>query len=195
MTVRLFQPRRLEDDRGWFAETYSARAFARHGIDTVFVQDNQSLSRTPFTLRGIHFQAPPHAQDKLIRCLRGRIFDVAVDLRRGSPTYGKWVGATLGADDGAQLLVPVGFGHAFLTLEPDTEVAYKTSDFYAAESEGALAWDDPAIAVDWPLPAGREPALSPKDAHLAGLTDFDTPFVYDDATPLAALGEGHAGNV
>lgn len=192
--VTLFQPRRFGDDRGWFSETYSARGLAAQGIDTTFVQDNQSLSRPVFTLRGIHFQGPPHGQDKLVRCLRGSIFDIAVDLRRGSPTYGKWVGATLTADNGAQLLVPIGFGHAFLTLEPDCEVAYKTSDFYAADCEGALAWDDPAIGITWPMPAGQKPALSSKDEGLPGLAGFDTPFEYD-GEPLAALGDGHAGNV
>ena len=194
MTVRLFQPRRCGDARGWFVETYSARAFARDGIDTIFVQDNQSLSRSAFTLRGIHFQTPPHGQDKLVRCLRGSIFDVAVDLRRGSPTFGKWVGTTLSADNGVQVLVPMGFGHAFLTLEPESEVAYKTSDFYAADCEGAIAWDDPAIGIAWPLPSGRQPELSPKDRKLPSVTSFDTPFAYD-GTPLAALGAGHAGNV
>lgn len=193
-SVRLFQPRRFGDDRGWFAETYNARSMAGQGIDLAFVQDNQSLSRPVFTLRGIHFQAPPHAQAKLVRCLKGRIFDVAIDLRHASPTYGKWVGAELSADNGVQIFVPAGFGHGFLTLEPDSEVAYKASDFYSAASEQALAWDDAAIGIEWPLPPGAMPVLSPKDAALPGLADFATPFAYEGG-PLVSLGAGSWGNV
>ena len=120
--VKLIQPRRFGDDRGWFCETYNSAKYAAVGVAVDFVQDNHSLSRSPFVLRGLHFQAPPHGQDKLVRCVRGRIWDVAVDVRRGSPTYGKWVAAELSADNGRQLFVPVGFAHAFLTLEPDCEV-------------------------------------------------------------------------
>lgn len=185
--VRLITPRRFADDRGWFSETHSDRTFARETGTTVrFVQDNQSLSRPVHTLRGLHFQRPPHAQAKLVRCLRGRIFDVAVDLRRGSPTLGHWVGAELDAASGRQLFVPAGFAHGFLTLEPDTEVFYKVDDFYSAECDAGIRWDDPAIGIDWGLPAGVAPVLSPKDATLPGLADFDSPFEYD-GVPLGPI--------
>lgn len=185
--VRLLQPRRFGDDRGWFSETFKEREFpALDGLGR-FVQDNHSLSRAVGTLRGIHFQTPPHAQDKLVRCVRGRILDVAVDLRGGSPTFGKWVGAELSADNGKQLFVPVGFGHAFLTLEPDTEVIYKVTDYYAPGNDGGIRWNDPQVAVEWQLgPAG--PQLSPKDEILPLLRDFVTPFAYDGC-PLLPLEE------
>lgn len=192
--VSLLNPVRIEDERGWFSETYSARTMAARGIDMTFVQDNQSLSKHAFTLRGIHFQAPPHGQSKLVRCLRGRVFDIAVDLRRDSPSYGKWVGTILSAENGAQLLIPLGFGHAFLTLEANCEVAYKTSAYYDPVCEGALRWDDQDIGVAWPMPAGHQPNLSPKDMDLPGLVNFRSAFDYD-GHPLAALGAGHAGNV
>ena len=167
-------------------EVYNERTFAEAGIACRFVQDNHSLSVPAFTLRGLHFQTPPHAQDKLVRCLRGRIFDVAVDLRAGSPTYGLWVGAELSADNGHQLFVPVGFAHGFLTLEPDCEVTYKVSDVYAPACDGGLRWDDPTIAIDWPLPASIRPELSSKDAALPPLADWRSPFPYD-GHPLSPL--------
>lgn len=173
-------------------ETYNSRALAAEGFDTPFVQDNLSLSRPVGTLRGIHFQTPPHGQDKLVRCARGRILDVAVDLRRDSPTYGRWVGAELSADNGRQLLVPIGFGHAFVTLEPDCEVAYKCTALYAPGSDGGVRWDDPAIGIDWPLEG--EPVLSDKDRVQPLLTDFDSPFDYD-GRPLLSLGPDHYGNI
>lgn len=184
--VQLIEPKRHADARGWFVETYNAANFANIGIRDVFVQDNHSLSRPPFTLRGLHFQSPPHAQAKLVRCLRGRIFDVAVDLRRGSPTFGQWVGAELSGENGHQLFVPVGFAHGFLTLEADCEVAYKCSDLYAPAQDGGLAWDDPAIGISWPLPPGTAPELSAKDAAQPALADFDSPFAYD-GRPLVPL--------
>ncbi len=185
--VRLLQPRRFGDDRGWFSETFKEREFSELGGLGRFVQDNHSLSRAVGTLRGIHFQTPPHAQDKLVRCLRGRIFDIAVDLRGGSPTFGQWVGAELSAENGKQLFVPVGFGHAFLTLEPDAEVIYKVTDYYAPASDGGIRWNDPDIAVDWGLGTGG-PQLSPKDEILPMLRDFVTPFAYD-GRPLLPLEE------
>ncbi|HWL81069.1 MAG TPA: dTDP-4-dehydrorhamnose 3,5-epimerase [Roseomonas sp.] len=185
--VRLIRPRRFGDDRGWFVESWSRGRFAAAGIDCEFVQDNHSMSAAPGTLRGLHFQRPPHAQDKLVRCLRGRIFDVAVDLRKGSPTYGHWVGATLTAEGGEQLFVPIGFAHGFVTLEPDTEVAYKTSAAYAPDCDAGIRWDDPTIGVAWPLPAGG-PVLSAKDQRQPALASFDTPFAYD-GRPLQPLGE------
>ncbi|HEU0044507.1 dTDP-4-dehydrorhamnose 3,5-epimerase [Sphingomonas sp.] len=184
--VQLIEPKRHGDARGWFTEVYSEPDFAARGITTRFVQDNHSLSRPRFTLRGLHFQAPPRAQDKLVRCIRGRIFDVAADLRRGSPTYGQWVGTELSAENGHQLFVPAGFAHGFLTLEEDCEVSYKVSDTYAPDCDGGLRWDDPTIAVAWPLPPGAEPALSAKDLELPTLDRFDSPFPYD-GRPLAPL--------
>jgi dTDP-4-dehydrorhamnose 3,5-epimerase len=177
-------PRRLGDDRGWFSETYNACKLAEHGIVNVFCQDNQSLTRVAGTLRGLHFQRPPHAQAKLVRCLAGRIFDVAVDIRRASPTFGRWVGAELSADNGHQLFLPVGYAHAFLTLEPDCMVAYKVDAFYSAQSDTGIIWNDPDIAVAWPLDG--TPQLSAKDAVLPALAALDADFDYD-GEPLAEL--------
>ena len=185
MPIVRIVPKRFEDARGWFSETYQRARFKAAGIDPEFVQDNHSYSRPAGTLRGIHFQTPPHAQAKLVRCLRGRIWDVAVDLRAGSPTYGQWVAAELTAAGGEQLFIPAGFGHGFLTLEPDTEVAYKVDDFYAPACDGGIAWDDPDLAISWPLP-GATPELSDKDARLPALKDFVSPFAYD-GRPLQLL--------
>lgn len=177
--ICIIHPRRHGDDRGWFTETYNHNKFADLGIVSTFVQDNHSLSVPAYTLRGLHFQLPPRAQDKLVRCVRGRIFDVAVDVRKGSPTYGHWVGAELSAENGCQLFVPVGFAHGFLTLDPNCEVIYKCSDTYAPEREGGLRWDDADIGIDWPLPRHTEPELSAKDRAQSPLAAFDSPFVYD----------------
>ena len=184
--VRLIPSRRHGDARGWFTEVYAEPAFANLGINCRFVQDNHSLSAPPFTLRGLHFQTPPRGQDKLVRCIRGRIFDVAVDVRRGSPTYGHWVGAELSAENGHQLFIPIGFAHGFLTLESDCEVMYKCSDTYAPDHDGGIRWDDPAISIAWPMPAGITPETSPKDAQQPLLADFDSPFAYD-GNPLLPL--------
>lgn len=181
----LLVPPRLGDARGWFSETYSKRQLAEAGIVDAFVQDNHSFSAARGTLRGIHFQTPPHAQAKIVRCLAGAIWDVAVDLRDGSPTYGKWVGAELTAAGGEQLYVPIGFGHGFVTLSENAEVAYKTSDYYAPECDAGLAWDDPAMAIAWP-DLGSEPVLSDKDRQLPGLAQFASPFAYD-GEPLGEL--------
>ena len=178
MPVILTTPKRFEDERGWFSETYNQAREAAAGIDVVFIQDNHSLSRPAGVLRGLHFQRPPHAQAKLVRCLRGSIWDVAVDIRKGSPTFGQSVSATLTAARGEQLFVPVGFAHGFVTLEPDTEIAYKCSALYAPEADAGIAWDDPALGLDWPLPEGG-PILSPKDAKLPRLDEIDSPFAYD----------------
>lgn len=176
--VKLIRTRRFSDDRGWFSETYVDTRWRAAGVDTGFVQDNHSMSRNPGTIRGIHFQTPPHAQAKLVRCVRGRIFDYAIDLRKGSPTFGRHVMAELSADNGDQLFIPVGFGHAFVTLEPECEVAYKVSDHYAPECDGGIRWDDPAIGIAWPFPADRV-VLSEKDLALPTLDGFDSPFAYD----------------
>lgn len=182
--VLLIHPHRHGDTRGWFTETYNRETFAAHGIDVFFIQDNHSLSVPAFTLRGLHLQTPPHGQDKLVRCIRGRIFDVAVDVRKGSPTYGQWVGAELSAENGDQLFIPVGFAHGFLTLEPDCEVVYKCSDTYAPDHDGGIAWN--SVGIDWPLPAGTTPELSPKDTRQPSLAAFDSPFAYD-GRPLEPL--------
>jgi len=162
------------------------RAFAKLGITCTFVQDNHSLSLSAFTLRGLHFQTPPRGQDKLVQCVRGAIFDVAVDIRKGSPTYGQWVGAELSAENGHQLFIPIGFAHGFVTLEDNCEVSYKCSDAYAPESDSGIRWNDPAIGIDWPMPAGTMPELSAKDAAQPLLANFDSPFLYD-GRPLAPL--------
>lgn len=184
--VRLIIPRRHGDSRGWFTEVYSEPAFAALGIECRFVQDNHSLSAPPFTLRGLHFQTPERGQDKLVRCIAGRIFDVAVDVRRGSPTYGKWVGAELSAENGQQLFIPIGFAHGFLTLEPNSEVSYKCSATYAPDHDGGIRWDDPMIGIDWPIPSGTLPELSVKDREQPFVADFDSPFAYD-GRPLLPL--------
>lgn len=183
--VQLIRPRRFGDTRGWFTETYNRDTFAALGIACTFVQDNHSLSAPAFTLRGLHFQTPPRAQDKLVRCIRGRIFDVAVDVRAGSPTYGQWVGAELSAENGHQLFIPVGFAHGFVTLEPDCEVTYKCSDTYAPAHDGGIRWD--SVGIDWPIPAGTTPELSDKDKVQPTLAAFDSPFAHDGRplTPLA----------
>lgn len=170
-------PRRHGDHRGFFAETYNRRTYMELGVDVDFVQDNHSVSAEVGTLRGLHFQAPPRAQAKLVRCGRGAIFDVAVDLRRGSPTWGKWAGYELSAANGAQLFVPAGFAHGFVTLMPDSEIIYKCSDYYAPETEGALRWDDPSVAIDWPLSGA--PILSAKDASAPLLGAFESPFIWE----------------
>lgn len=175
--IILFAPGRFGDNRGWFSETYNARRETSNRIDVDFVQDNQSFSASLGTIRGIHFQRPPHAQAKLIRCSRGSLIDYAVDLRRGSPTYGQYCAVELSTDNGQQVFIPVGFGHAFVTLEPATEICYKVSNFYNLECDGGIRWDCPEIAIGWP-PVG--PAiLSDKDVALPSLATFDSPFDYD----------------
>ena len=178
MPVKLIRPRRFGDDRGWFSETYNADRYPALGVPVTFVQDNHSMSRDVGVLRGLHWQAPPFAQAKLVRCVRGRIWDVAVDSRRGSPTFGQWIAAELSADNGHQLFVPVGFAHGFVTLEPDTEVEYKVSAPYSPEHEGGVIWNDPALGLPWPLD-DRTPILSPKDEVLPTLAEATSPFDYD----------------
>lgn len=173
--VKLLTPRRFGDARGFFCETWNAQVWADLGLDVTFVQDNQSISGAVGTLRGLHFQAPPHAQDKLVRCGRGALFDVVVDIRRGSPTYGAWLGVDLTAENGRQLFVPKGFLHGFVTRAADTEILYKCSDFYAPECDGAVRWD--TCGIDWGL-AG-DPVLSAKDAAAPALADFDSPFEWE----------------
>ena len=170
--VLLLEPKRFGDARGFFSECWNRQTLAGHGIEIDFVQDNHSMSAAVGTLRGLHFQAPPSAQAKLVRCGRGCLFDVAVDIRKGSPTYGQWVGYELSYDNGLQLLIPEGFAHGFVTREPDTEIIYKCSDFYDAEADGGIAWD--SCGIDWGLSGA--PVLSGKDAAAPALADFDSPF-------------------
>ena len=177
-SVRLLSTVRHDDARGYFCEIYSRRALVDVGIDVEFVQDNQSFSSGRSTVRGLHFQCPPFAQAKLIRVIRGAIFDVAVDLRRGSPTFGRHACAVLSAENRKQFFVPVGFAHGFATLEPETEVAYKVSSPYAHAHEGGLIWNDPALDIDWPFPT-EDVILSEKDGLLPPLSDLDSPFEWD----------------
>lgn len=175
--IVLITPRRFSDARGWFSETYNKMALATADVNLEFVQDNQSYSAAAGTVRGLHYQAPPFAQDKLVRVVRGSILDVAVDARKESPSFGKWVSAKLSADGGEQLLVPIGFLHGFITLEPDTEVVYKVTNYYSGECDGAVRWDDPDLAIDWGEFADRA-HLSDKDARAPSWRDFDSPFTY-----------------
>jgi dTDP-4-dehydrorhamnose 3,5-epimerase len=171
----LLTVRRFGDHRGFFMETYSARDFHAVGVNDVFVQDNHSLSAEVGTLRGMHFQLAPRAQAKLVRVLRGSILDIVVDIRRGSPTFGQYVAVPLNAKSGEQFYVPVGFAHGFVTLQPDTEVAYKVTDYYAPEQDRGLAWDDPDLALPWPdLAVG--PILSAKDQRQPRLRDLPSTF-------------------
>lgn len=173
--VRIITPKRFGDERGYFCETYHRQRFAEAGIDIEFVQDNQSRSARAGTVRGLHFQSPPVAQDKLVRVVRGRILDVAVDIRRSSPTYGRHVAVELSAENGRQLLIPVGFAHGFCTLEPDSEVVYKVSAFYAAAHDLGLAFDDPALGIAWPVDPAQA-VVSDKDRRQPRLSDLASPF-------------------
>mgnify|MGYP006279085927 FL=1 len=174
--VLMLIPRRYGDARGWFAETWNARTLASHGIVLDFVQDNESCSAAAGTLRGLHYQAPPHAQAKLVRCVAGRILDVALDARRGSPTYGRWTARELTAEGGEQLLVPAGFLHGFLTLTDGAHVAYKCTDYYAPQADGAVRWD--SAGIDWGLEG--EPVVSAKDAAAPPFEAWASPFTWGE---------------
>jgi dTDP-4-dehydrorhamnose 3,5-epimerase len=185
MSVVEIQPPRFTDSRGWFMETWNA---AKHEISIPainFCQDNHSLSIHAGTLRGLHFQRSPHAQAKLVRCTRGRIFDVAVDIRKESPTFKNWVGLELSAEKGNQLFIPAGYAHGFLTLEADCEVVYKVDAYYAPEADGGIAWNDPEIGIHWPSIDGA-PLLSDKDSKLPNLCETWFDFSYD-GSPLSKL--------
>jgi dTDP-4-dehydrorhamnose 3,5-epimerase len=173
--VRIVKPRRFGDHRGFFSETFNAKAFAEVGISQAFVQDNHSLSAQQGTIRGLHFQAPPFAQDKLVRVVRGSILDVAVDLRRSSPTYGQSVAVVISAEAWNQLFIPIGFAHGFCTLEPDTEVIYKVTNFYSADHDRGLLWNDPDLSIDWPVSADTA-VLSDKDKIHPRLKDLPSYF-------------------
>jgi dTDP-4-dehydrorhamnose 3,5-epimerase len=184
MPVQLITPKRFGDSRGWFSETYVESRYHALGVTSRFIQDNHSFSKDKGTIRGLHFQKPPHAQAKLVRCLRGSIFDVAVDIRLHSPTYGFWVGAVLSAENGAQLFMPEGFAHGFCTLEDHSEVAYKVNAPYSPPDEGGLIYNDASLAIDWSLLSA--PLLSDKDAKLPLLRDFISPFAYN-GVPLTRI--------
>jgi len=176
--VLLLKPKRLGDARGLFSELYSRRTLEVHGLSFDFVQDNFSLSADAYTVRGLHFQASPSEQTKLISVLTGAIFDVVVDLRVGSPTYGRHVAAELSAENGLQMLAPRGFAHGFCTLAPDTRVLYKVDGFYDPQREFGVRWNDPGLGIAWPV-GGREVTLSPKDREQPLLTELPQYFVYE----------------
>lgn len=175
--VLVLKPRRFTDPRGYFVETYNERAFREAGIATVFVQDNQSYSREQGTIRGLHFQLPPATQAKLVRVLRGRVFDVVVDLRVSSPTYGHWIAEQLSAEGGEQVYVPHGFAHGFCTLEADTEVTYKVDTYYAPALDSGIIWNDPTLNISWPIVPDAA-ILSDKDRKLGTFAAFKSPFHY-----------------
>jgi len=175
----ILRPKRQTDPRGFFSETWSGELWLQRGLDIRWRQDNHSLSRQAGVLRGLHYQTPPMAQAKLVRCTRGSIWDVAVDARRGSPSFGKWFGIELSAENWLQMFVPRGFLHGFPTMEPDTEVQYKVDSPYAPECDGAVRWDDPDLAIDWPLTTG--PLLSDRDAAAPRFAQWDTPFELGDS--------------
>ena len=175
--VLLIEPARFGDNRGFFSESWNKERMAEHGISVDFVQDNHSLSSAVGTVRGLHFQAPPNAQAKLVRCGRGLLFDVAVDIRKGSPTYGQWVGEELSFENGKQLFIPEGFAHGFITRTPDTEIIYKCNAYYAPESDGAILWD--SCGIDWGF--NGTPELSAKDANAPSFASFDSPFTWEAA--------------
>ncbi|HHX90875.1 MAG TPA: dTDP-4-dehydrorhamnose 3,5-epimerase [Paracoccus sp.] len=175
--VLILTPRRFGDARGFFSESWNKRTLEQAGVHLPsFVQDNHSMSVRPGTLRGLHYQSPPHAQGKLVRCGRGRLFDVAVDIRKGSPTYGRWFGTELSYESGRQLWIPAGFLHGFVTREAETEIIYKCTDHYAPECDGAVRWD--SLGIDWGV---GDPLLSDKDARAPAFADFDSPFVWGEA--------------
>ncbi|MEF2229624.1 MAG: dTDP-4-dehydrorhamnose 3,5-epimerase [Pseudodesulfovibrio sp.] len=177
----VLEPRVFKDERGFFLESYNRESFARLGIGCEFVQDNHAYSRDVCVLRGFHFQVPPVAQAKLVWVTRGAVLDVVVDLRRGSPGYGKWQHVILSAANFKRMFIPRGFGHAYVTIMPDTEFQYKVDAPYSPESEGGIAWDDPDVNVQWESALqGRAPILSEKDRRLPRLADFDSPFIYEE---------------
>lgn len=176
--VILLLPQRFSDARGWFSETWSSETLASLGMDISFVQDNHSYSAAAGTLRGLHYQRSPYAQDKLVRCTRGAIWDVAVDMRRGSPNFGCWVGVDLTPENSRQLLIPKGFLHGFVTREPHSEVQYKCTNYFAPECDGAVRWNDPDLAIDWGL-NGTTPVLSDKDMAAPAFQDVPPIFDWD----------------
>ncbi|QHT48019.1 dTDP-4-dehydrorhamnose 3,5-epimerase [Bacillus sp. SB49] len=176
--VLIIDPNIHGDHRGWFMETYSEASFRKVGINIKFSQDNHSFSSVKGTLRGLHYQTNPKAQTKLVRCTKGSIFDVAVDIREGSPSYGKWFGLELSEDNKKQLLVPKGFAHGFITLTEDAEVQYKVDEFYSPKNDRSIIWDDPTININWP--ENITPVLSEKDKSAPSLKEAENNFTYGD---------------
>ncbi|PFP30850.1 dTDP-4-dehydrorhamnose 3,5-epimerase [Bacillus sp. AFS073361] len=176
--VKIIEPKVFGDHRGWFMETYSESMFIEAGINIKFVQDNQSFSAAKGTLRGLHYQLAPKAQTKLVRCTRGAIFDVAVDIRKGSPAFGKWFGLELSAENKKQLLVPKGFAHGFMTITDDVEVQYKVDELYAPDCDRGIIWNDPEIGIEWPMEI--TPVLSDKDAKAPFLASTDNNFIFGE---------------
>lgn len=175
-SVLIIEPKIFGDHRGWFTETYNLASFEKAGLPTNFIQDNHSFSATKGTLRGLHYQLNPKAQTKLVRCTKGAIFDVAVDIRKGSPTYGEWVGIELSEKNKKQLLVPKGFAHAFMTVTDNAEVQYKVDELYSPENDRGIIWNDPSIGIEWPIDI--QPILSQKDEKAPLLKDADNNFVF-----------------
>ncbi|MEY2194022.1 dTDP-4-dehydrorhamnose 3,5-epimerase [Neobacillus sp. BF23-41] len=176
--VKVIEPKVFGDHRGWFMETYSESMFKEAGINIKFVQDNQSFSAAKGTLRGLHYQLDPKAQTKLVRCTKGAIFDVAVDIRKGSPTFGKWFGLELSADNKKQLLVPKGFAHGFMTITNDVEVQYKVDELYAPDCDRGIIWNDPSIGIEWPMDI--TPVLSVKDEKAPLLAEANNNFIFGE---------------
>lgn len=176
--VAVIEPKVYGDHRGWFMETYSEASLAQYGINLQFIQDNHSFSAVKGTLRGMHYQLHPKSQAKIVRCSKGAIYDVAVDIRKGSPTYGQWVGIELSADNKKQLLIPRGYAHGFITLTEDVEVQYKADQFYAPDYDRGFLWSDPDVAIKWPSAA--EPVLSAKDEKAPLLKDAENNFRYGE---------------
>jgi dTDP-4-dehydrorhamnose 3,5-epimerase len=182
--VKVITPSIFRDERGFFSETFNARSLAAAGVSAPFVQDNHSLSVPRGVVRGLHFQVPPHDQAKLVRVTRGAVFDVAVDIRSGSPTFGQHVACVLSAGNWSQLWIPTGFAHGFCTLEPDTEVIYKVTDYYAPAADRGLRWDDPELGIAWPVAPG-DAMLSPKDRTHPALAELPVYFRYEGAITAA----------
>ncbi|MCM3018704.1 dTDP-4-dehydrorhamnose 3,5-epimerase [Priestia megaterium] len=176
--VVIIEPTVFGDHRGWFMETYNEKDFLNNGINVKFIQDNQSFSSTKGTLRGLHYQLNPKSQTKLVRCTKGAIYDVAVDIRIGSPTFGEWFGIELTEENKKQLLVPKGFAHGFLTLSEDVEVQYKVDELYAPEHDRGIIWNDPSIGIEWPMDI--IPVLSAKDEQAPSLKEAQNNFRYED---------------
>ncbi|MDQ1003617.1 dTDP-4-dehydrorhamnose 3,5-epimerase [Neobacillus niacini] len=176
--VKIIEPKVFGDHRGWFMETYNSPKFEELGIEIQFVQDNQSFSAIKGTLRGLHYQLNPKAQTKLVRCTKGAIYDVAIDIRKGSPTFGKWFGLELSAENKKQLLIPKGFAHGFMTLTDDVEVQYKVDELYAPECDRGILWSDPEIGVEWPIDI--TPVLSAKDENAPVLSKAENNFIYGE---------------
>jgi dTDP-4-dehydrorhamnose 3,5-epimerase len=177
--VKIIEMAVFGDHRGFFTESYTREKFKEVGINIDFLQDNHSLSVEPGVLRGLHFQTDPKAQTKLVRATTGVIYDVLVDMRVGSPTYGKWEGYILSEFNHRQLLVPKGFAHGFVTLSPNCNVQYKVDEYYSKENDGGISFDDPAIGIEWPMPVDKL-VLSEKDTQHPTLAEFDNPFIYGE---------------